>query len=185
MTALEINRRIDIAAPITSGPRLTEADPITQSARRQRRVRRRPGWRRSLRLVGTREFRLRVEQADKPRLLVYRWVRETDTDLVPGNSTVVRIELLRGRRRNPACPAGERVFEELENPVRRAPPRTRAAASAELRRTGRVPGKLRSDRPRRHAAVVLADETCWRILTELGAQELSASALATRLPVSR
>lgn len=32
---------------------------------------------------------------------------------------------------------------------------------------------------------VLADETRWRILTELGAQELSASALATRLPVSR
>ena len=32
---------------------------------------------------------------------------------------------------------------------------------------------------------VLADETRWRILTELGAAELSASALATRLPVSR
>lgn len=31
----------------------------------------------------------------------------------------------------------------------------------------------------------LADETRWRILTELGAAELSASALATRLPVSR
>lgn len=32
---------------------------------------------------------------------------------------------------------------------------------------------------------VLADETRWRILTELGASELSASALATRLPVTR
>lgn len=32
---------------------------------------------------------------------------------------------------------------------------------------------------------VLADETRWRILTELGAAEMSASALATRLPVSR
>ena len=32
---------------------------------------------------------------------------------------------------------------------------------------------------------VLADETRWRILTELGAQDLSASALAVRLPVSR
>ncbi len=32
---------------------------------------------------------------------------------------------------------------------------------------------------------VLADETRWRILTELGAEESSASALATRLPVSR
>ncbi|KRD15387.1 ArsR family transcriptional regulator [Mycobacterium sp. Root265] len=31
----------------------------------------------------------------------------------------------------------------------------------------------------------LADETRWRILTELGAAEMSASALATRLPVSR
>ncbi|MCV7252141.1 winged helix-turn-helix transcriptional regulator [Mycolicibacterium fluoranthenivorans] len=32
---------------------------------------------------------------------------------------------------------------------------------------------------------VLADETRWQILTELGAQDLSASALATRMPVSR
>jgi DNA-binding transcriptional ArsR family regulator len=32
---------------------------------------------------------------------------------------------------------------------------------------------------------VLADETRWRILTDLGAAEMSASALATRLPVTR
>ncbi|MEU4391532.1 metalloregulator ArsR/SmtB family transcription factor [Kribbella sp. NPDC023855] len=32
---------------------------------------------------------------------------------------------------------------------------------------------------------VLADETRWRILTEVGRSELSASALAGRLPVSR
>lgn len=32
---------------------------------------------------------------------------------------------------------------------------------------------------------VLADETRWRILTELGRADLSASALAERLPVSR
>ena len=32
---------------------------------------------------------------------------------------------------------------------------------------------------------VLADETRWRILTELGSADLSASALAERLPVSR
>jgi len=32
---------------------------------------------------------------------------------------------------------------------------------------------------------VLADETRWRILTELGAAEMSASGLASRLPVSR
>lgn len=32
---------------------------------------------------------------------------------------------------------------------------------------------------------LLADETRWRILTELGSADLSASALATRLPVSR
>ncbi|MHA3023276.1 ArsR/SmtB family transcription factor [Mycobacterium sp. BMJ-28] len=32
---------------------------------------------------------------------------------------------------------------------------------------------------------VLADETRWQILTELGAQDLSASALANRMPVSR
>lgn len=32
---------------------------------------------------------------------------------------------------------------------------------------------------------VLADETRWRILAELGADDLSASALAGRLPVSR
>ncbi|CAN5200368.1 metalloregulator ArsR/SmtB family transcription factor [soil metagenome] len=32
---------------------------------------------------------------------------------------------------------------------------------------------------------ILADETRWQILAELGAQDLSASALAGRLPVSR
>jgi DNA-binding transcriptional ArsR family regulator len=32
---------------------------------------------------------------------------------------------------------------------------------------------------------ILADETRWQILTELGASDLSASALAGRLPVSR
>lgn len=32
---------------------------------------------------------------------------------------------------------------------------------------------------------VLADETRWQILTELGVRDLSASALATRMPVSR
>lgn len=32
---------------------------------------------------------------------------------------------------------------------------------------------------------VLADETRWSILTELGTAEMSASALATRLPVTR
>jgi DNA-binding transcriptional ArsR family regulator len=32
---------------------------------------------------------------------------------------------------------------------------------------------------------VLADETRWRILSEIGAADLSASALAGRLPVSR
>lgn len=32
---------------------------------------------------------------------------------------------------------------------------------------------------------VLADETRWRILSEIGSEDLSASALAGRLPVSR
>ncbi|WP_286178287.1 metalloregulator ArsR/SmtB family transcription factor [Arthrobacter sp. SLBN-53] len=32
---------------------------------------------------------------------------------------------------------------------------------------------------------VLADDTRWRILTELGSADMSASALAARLPVSR
>ena len=32
---------------------------------------------------------------------------------------------------------------------------------------------------------VLADETRWNILTQIGAEDLSASALADRLPVSR
>ena len=35
------------------------------------------------------------------------------------------------------------------------------------------------------ALSVLADETRWRILSEIGAADLSASALAGRLPVSR
>jgi DNA-binding transcriptional ArsR family regulator len=42
-------------------------------------------------------------------------------------------------------------------------------------REGRVPAVL----------AVLADETRWSILTELGSNDLSASALAGRLPVSR
>ncbi len=44
-----------------------------------------------------------------------------------------------------------------------------------------------TDRPRDVPAVlaVLADETRWRILTEIGDADLSASALAGRLPVSR
>ncbi len=41
----------------------------------------------------------------------------------------------------------------------------------------------RSDVPAVLAA--LADETRWRILTEIGTADLSASALACRLPVSR
>jgi DNA-binding transcriptional ArsR family regulator len=47
------------------------------------------------------------------------------------------------------------------------------------------------DRPRVAPAhvpallAVLADETRWRILAEIGAADLSASALAGRLPVSR
>lgn len=36
-----------------------------------------------------------------------------------------------------------------------------------------------------YVLVVLAEETRWRILTELGREDLSASALAGRLPVSR
>ena len=32
---------------------------------------------------------------------------------------------------------------------------------------------------------VLADETRWNILTEIGSEDLSASALANRLPISR
>lgn len=46
-----------------------------------------------------------------------------------------------------------------------------------------TPDSAASDPPTLLA--VLADDTRWRILTELGAAELSASALATRLPVSR
>jgi DNA-binding transcriptional ArsR family regulator len=42
---------------------------------------------------------------------------------------------------------------------------------------------VRASVPRVFAA--LADETRWDILTRLGARELSASALATELPVSR
>ncbi len=61
------------------------------------------------------KFRVRVEQVDVPRLLVYRWAREADTDPVPGNSTVVRIELteLDGGTRLALLETG---FEELRDP---------------------------------------------------------------------
>lgn len=116
MDTLDITRSIDIAAPITTvWSALTESDLITQwlgdSAEFE------PtegatgffGWSEH----GT--FRVHVEQAEKPRLLVYRWAREADTDPVPGNSTVVRIELteIDGGTRLALVESG---FEELANP---------------------------------------------------------------------
>ncbi|WP_395307808.1 SRPBCC domain-containing protein [Mycobacterium sp. AMU20-3851] len=116
MTALEINRRIDIAAPITNvWAALTEADLITQWLGDSAEFDAVPGGAGFFGWSEHGKFRLRVEQADKPRLLVYRWARESDTDPVPGNSTVVRIELTEvdGGTRLALLESG---FEELENP---------------------------------------------------------------------
>ncbi|GAA2543791.1 SRPBCC domain-containing protein [Mycolicibacterium diernhoferi] len=116
MTALEITRHIDIAAPITTvWAALTEADLIARWFGDSAELDAVPGGGGFFGWSAHGKFRVRVEQVDKHRLLVYRWAREADTDPVAGNSTVVRIELaeIDGGTRLALLESG---FEELDNP---------------------------------------------------------------------
>ncbi len=115
MDTLDITRSIDIAAPITAvWSALTEADLIAQWLGDSAEFEAVAGGAGYFGWPEHGKFRVLVEQAEQPRLLVYRWAREADTDPVPGNSTVVRIELfeIEGGTRLALVESG---FEQLHN----------------------------------------------------------------------
>lgn len=115
MDTLDITRSIDIAAPIGKvWSALTEADLITQWLGDSAEFDATAGGMGFFGWSDHGKFRVVVEQAEKPRLLVYRWAREADTDPVPGNSTEVRIELveIEGGTRLALVESG---FEQLHN----------------------------------------------------------------------
>lgn len=115
MDTLDITRSIDIAAPITAvWSALTEADLIAQWLGDSAEFEAVAGGAGYFGWPEHGKFRVLVEQAEKPRLLVYRRAREADTDPVPGNSTVVRIELveIEGGTRLALVESG---FEQLHN----------------------------------------------------------------------
>ncbi|CAN7274713.1 SRPBCC domain-containing protein [Mycolicibacterium frederiksbergense] len=115
MDTLDITRSIDIAAPITKvWSALTEADLIAQWLGDSAEFEAVAGGTGYFGWPAHGKFRVLVEQAEKPRLLVYRWAREADTDPVPGNSTMVRIELFEidGGTRLALVESG---FEQLHN----------------------------------------------------------------------
>lgn len=116
MDTLDITRSIDIAAPIdTVWSALTESDLITQWFGDSAELEAVAGGTGFFGWSGHGTFRVLVEQADKPHLLIYRWAREADTDPVPGNSTTVRIELaeIDGGTRLTLVESG---FEQLQDP---------------------------------------------------------------------
>lgn len=116
MDTLDITRSIDIAAPIDKvWSALTEADLITQWLGDSAEFDAVAGGTGFFGWSEHGKFRVLVEQADAPRLLVYRWARAEDIDPVPGNSTVVRIELseIDGGTRLALVESG---FEQLSNP---------------------------------------------------------------------
>ncbi|MGW0161713.1 SRPBCC domain-containing protein [Mycobacterium sp. NPDC003323] len=117
MTTLEITRTIDIAAsPDKVWAALTEKDLISQWLGDSAEFDAVPGGKGYFGWSGHGRFRLVVEQVEAPALLVYRWARDSDTDPVRGNSTVVRFELN-------AIDIGTRLsvlengFEELKDPA--------------------------------------------------------------------
>lgn len=116
MDTLDITRSIDIVAPIaTVWSALTEAHLIRQWLGDSAELEAVAGGAGFFGWSEHGKFRVVVEQADKPRLLVYRWAREQDTDPVPGNSTTVRIELseVDGGTRLVLVESG---FEQLPDP---------------------------------------------------------------------
>lgn len=116
MDTLDITRSIDIAAPVTKvWSALTEADLIAQWFGDSAEFDAVAGGTGFFGWSEHGKFRVLVERVEEPRLLVYRWAREADTDPVAGNSTVVRIELSEidnGTR----LALVETGFEQLHNP---------------------------------------------------------------------
>ncbi|MGK2865037.1 MAG: SRPBCC family protein [Mycobacterium sp.] len=116
MDTLDITRSIDISAPITKvWAALTESDLICQWLGDSAEFDPVAGGTGFFGWPEHGKFRVLVEQADAPRLLVYRWARDSDADPVAGNSTLVRIELseIAGGTRLSLVESG---FEELRNP---------------------------------------------------------------------
>lgn len=94
MDTLDITRSINIAAPITKvWAALTESDLIAQWFGDSAEFDAVAGGTGYFGWSEHGKFRVVVEEVDAPHLLVYRWARDPDVDPVPGNSTVVRIEL--------------------------------------------------------------------------------------------
>ena len=94
MTTLDITRTIDInATPEKVWAALTEPELIAQWFGDTCEFEAKPGGTGYFGWPQHGRFRLVVEHADKPTLLVYRWARVADADPVPGNSTVVRFDL--------------------------------------------------------------------------------------------
>lgn len=117
MSTLEITRSIDIAAaPAKVWAALTEQDLIAQWMGDSAEFDPVPGGTGFFGWSGHGRFRVVVEQIEAPTLLVYRWARQTDTDPVRGNSTVVRFELspIDGGTRLSVLESG---FDELDDPA--------------------------------------------------------------------
>jgi uncharacterized protein YndB with AHSA1/START domain len=116
VTSLDITRTIDINAPADKvWAALTEPDLIAEWFGDTCEFDATPG---GTGVFGWKEhgqFRVVVERVDRPKTLVYRWAREYDADPVPGNSTLVRFDLIENG-------AGTRLslvetgFEELDDP---------------------------------------------------------------------
>ena len=117
MSTLEITRSIDIAAaPARVWAALTEQDLIAQWMGDSAEFDPVPGGTGFFGWSGHGRFRVVVEQIEAPTLLVYRWARQSDTDPVRGNSTVVRFELspIDGGTRLSVLESG---FDELDDPA--------------------------------------------------------------------
>ncbi|MCV7435286.1 SRPBCC domain-containing protein [Mycolicibacterium bacteremicum] len=117
MSTLEITRSIDIAAaPAKVWAALTEQDLIAQWMGDSAEFDPVPGGTGFFGWSGHGRFRVVVEQIEAPTLLVYRWARQSDTDPVRGNSTVVRFELspIDGGTRLSVLESG---FDELDDPA--------------------------------------------------------------------
>ena len=175
MATLDITRTIDIkAAPEKVWAALTEADLIAQWFGDCLRIRRDPGWHRVLRLAAPRpppRRRRTRRQAQDPRLPLGPRSRRR-----PGAGQFDRrpVRPHRARRRHQADASRDRLRRTAPN----RSPRTTTTPAAGRPNSANSWSSWRlqpGDRP--HGDVpavlsVLADETRWRILSEIGARPL-------------